>query len=61
MKARAYAEYKLKLFTEKESGIVIAEVPALGIADQGKTTAEALDNIRKMVEFHLECLLEEGA
>ncbi len=61
MRTTQYIEYRVKLSTEKDSGMTIAEVPTLGIADQGKTPLEALTNIRKMVEFHLDCLLEEGS
>jgi len=37
-----------------------AHCPALGIADDGDTVEEALANIKKTIEFHLECLAEEG-
>lgn len=38
-----------------------AYVPKLGIADDGYTVEEALKNIRSLIKFHLECLIEEGA
>lgn len=34
--------------------------PALDIADDGDTVEEAIANIKKTIEFHLECLVEEG-
>jgi len=43
----------------KKSGYV-AYVPTLGIVDDGYTIEEALDNTRKTIKFHLECLVEEG-
>lgn len=45
---------------DPETGSVVAEVPALGIADQGVDVPEALANIKAMVAFHVECLQEEG-
>jgi predicted RNase H-like HicB family nuclease len=45
---------------DPETGSVVAEVPALGIADQGADVPEALANIKAMVAFHVECLQEEG-
>jgi len=61
MKTQQYLEYKVKLSRDKETGLVVAEVPALGIADDGVDKGQALANIRHMVAFHLDCLLEEGA
>ena len=55
-----YVEYRVKLFKDKATGLLVAEVPALGIADDGMDTSEALENLHQMVSFHLECLLEEG-
>ena len=61
MKVPAYLEYKVEVSKDKESGLVVAEVPALGIADDGVDHSEAIGNIQQMVAFHLECLAEEGA
>lgn len=37
-----------------------AYCPSLGVADDGDTIDEALANIRKTIEFHLECLRSEN-
>lgn len=34
--------------------------PSLGLADSGDTIEEAITNIEHLIEFHLECLKEEG-
>ncbi len=60
MKLSKYLEYKIKLSKDKATGLVVAEVPTLGIADDGKDRDEAFSNIKKMIVFHLECLVEEG-
>jgi len=36
-----------------------AYCPILGIADSGKTIDEALNNIKRLIRFHLECLKKE--
>ena len=33
--------------------------PVLGLADGGDTIEEAINNIEKLITFHLECLREE--
>jgi len=44
-----------------EDGYVVAECPALpGCVSQGRTRAEALENIREAVELCLESREEEG-
>ena len=53
-------QYRVEVSKDPETGSVVAEVPALGIADYGADTPEALTNIKAMVAFHLECLQEEG-
>lgn len=37
-----------------------AYCPTLGIADDGDTIEEALENIQRMIPFHLESLQAEG-
>ena len=37
----------------------IALCPTIGVADDGETVQEALENIRKAIVFHLKCLQEE--
>jgi len=34
--------------------------PILGLADSGDTIEEAISNMEKLIQFHLECLLKEG-
>ena len=53
-------EYPVMVSKDPATGCVVAEVPALGIADSGADVPEALANIKAMVAFHLECLREEG-
>ena len=36
-----------------------AYCPTLRIADFGKTVDKALANMKKMIKFHLDCLIEE--
>lgn len=60
MNTRTYREFKVKLAKDKETGQVVAEVPALDIADYGLDSHLALGRLKRMVEFHLECMLAEG-
>ena len=55
-----YLEYRITFSKDKATGLIVAKVPTLGIADDGKGREEALGNIKKMIAFHLECLFEEG-
>lgn len=32
----------------------------LGLADDGNTIEEAIENLQAMIQFHLECLAQEG-
>ena len=50
----------VRLSKDKETGQVVAEVPALELADYGVDPGEAIDRVQKMVVFHLECLAMEG-
>jgi predicted RNase H-like HicB family nuclease len=44
-----------------EDSYIVAEVPSLpGVVSQGKTRAEALENIREAVTLHVEVLQERG-
>ncbi len=36
------------------------ECPSLGLSDQGSTVEEALENIKKLIAFQLDCLKKEG-
>ena len=60
MAGTSYLEYKIQVFKDSETGLIVAEAPTLGIADDGRDEREALSNLQKMVVFHLECLIEEG-
>ncbi len=60
MSMRDILQYRILVAKDPETGSVVAEVPSLGIADQGADVPEALANIRAMVAFHVECLQEEG-
>jgi predicted RNase H-like HicB family nuclease len=61
MSPSSMLQYRVVVTKDPETGSVVAEVPALGIADQGADVQEALTNIKAMVAFHVECLHEEGA
>ncbi len=60
MSPPAILQYRVMMMKDPETGSVVAEIPALGIADQGADVPEALANIKAMVAFHVECLQEEG-
>lgn len=60
MASTSYLEYKVRMSKDRETGLIVAEAPTLGIADDGKDERQALSNLQKMVVFHLECLMEEG-
>lgn len=34
--------------------------PSLGLADEGETIESAIANIKKLISFHLDCLVKEG-
>jgi hypothetical protein len=41
-------------------GRVVAEIPALEIADFAVDVPEALDRLLPMATFHLDCLIQDG-
>jgi predicted RNase H-like HicB family nuclease len=46
---------------QDEDGIFVAEVPALpGCISQGKTRAEAVENVKEAIELYLESLEAHG-
>jgi predicted RNase H-like HicB family nuclease len=45
---------------DEETGSVVAEIPALHLADYGADLPEALGRLQAMLTFHLDCLREEG-
>ncbi len=54
------SEYKVTLTRDKGTGQVVAELPTLEISDYSLDSREALGRLKRMVEFHLECLVAEG-
>ncbi len=54
-----HVQYKVCLTWDEETGLMVADIPALGIADDGPDTPTALDSVREMALFHMECLLDE--
>jgi predicted RNase H-like HicB family nuclease len=60
MSAGTTRAYRVLVTKDPETGSVVAEVPTLQIADFGADVPEALDRLRAMLSFHLECLREEG-
>ena len=53
-------EYRVRLYKDKETGQIIAEIPALDIADYGPDSQKAFQRLKGMAAFHLESLLAEG-
>lgn len=44
-----------------EDGVYVATVPSVpGVAEQGETVDEAVENLREALLFHLECMEEDG-
>lgn len=37
-----------------------AYCPTLGLADGGDTIEQAIENVKKLIAFHVECLVKEG-
>jgi hypothetical protein len=46
--------------SRRGEGSLVAEIPALHLADYGAEVPEALDRLKTMLTFHLEWLTEEG-
>ena len=59
MGTETFYEFWVRLLKDEETGQVVAEVPTLEISDYGPDSQEALQHLREMVAFHLECLLAE--
>lgn len=53
-------QYHVVFTRDPETASVVAEIPALQIADFGVDVPEALDRLQAMVTFHLGCLRQEG-
>ena len=57
MSVPAAVQYRVVVKKDPETGSVVAEIPALQIADSGADVPEALDRLQTMLTFHLDCLL----
>ena len=55
-----FLDYHVSVSRDRKTGQVVAEIPALGIADYGEGLPAALDHLEKMLRFHLDCLRKEG-
>jgi predicted RNase H-like HicB family nuclease len=53
-------QYRVIVTKDEETGSIVAEVPALHLADYGGDLPEALGRLQSMLTFHLDCLREEG-
>lgn len=60
MSRRAVVQYQVVLTHDPVTATVVAEVPALQIADSGVDGPEALDRLLALATFHLDCLIQEG-
>lgn len=60
MGAAAILDYRVAFTRDPETASVVAEIPALQIADFGVDVPEALERLQAMVTFHLDCLVQEG-
>lgn len=60
MSRAATLAYRVLVTKDPETGSVVAEIPALHIPDFGVDVPEALERLRAMRTFHLDCLREEG-
>lgn len=52
--------YHIVFTRDPETDSVVAEIPALQIADFGADVPDALERLQAMVTFHLDCLVQEG-
>ena len=55
-----FIDYRVVVSHDEETGLTIADIPTLGIADDGLDANTALDNLCQMAAFHIECLVDEG-
>lgn len=60
MGAPETVHYHVVFTRDPETASVVAEVPALQIADFGADVPEALERLQAMAIFHLDCLVQEG-
>ncbi len=52
--------YQVVFTRDPDTASVVAEIPALQIADFGADVPEALERLQAMATFHLDCLVQEG-
>ena len=60
MGGSATAHYHVVFMRDPDTASVVAEIPALRIADFGADVPEALERLQAMATFHLDCLVQEG-
>lgn len=51
--------YQVVFTRDPQTARVVAEIPALQIADFGADLPEALERLQAMATFHLDCLVQE--
>jgi predicted RNase H-like HicB family nuclease len=56
----AALNYHVVFTRDPETTSVVAEIPALQLADFGADVPEALERLQAMASFHLDCLVQEG-
>lgn len=56
----ATLNYHVVFTRDPDTASVVAEIPALEIADFGADIPEALERLQAMAIFHLDCLVQEG-
>ncbi|OGK82018.1 MAG: hypothetical protein A2X52_01900 [Candidatus Rokubacteria bacterium GWC2_70_16] len=59
MGVSATVHYHVVFARDPETASVVAEIPALQIADYGADVPEALERLQAMAIFHLDCLVQE--
>jgi predicted RNase H-like HicB family nuclease len=55
-----HSSYHVVFTPDPETTTVVAEIPALQLADFGADVPEALERLQAMASFHLDCLVQEG-
>ena len=56
-----WRNYRVILKTERENGQICVSLPTLNnISDFGSTVEEALENLRELAQFALECMQADG-
>jgi len=60
MSTRSALHYRVVVHKDPETSCIVAEIPALRLADYGADVPEALDRLHSMLTFHLGCLRAEG-